>query len=490
MTMNPSSSSSMAPVLADYHNRATNLRSKILKNEEQRLQLEQKLRSMSSQSSRSYQRKQIQYIQNYFTRLNEESQRAEQRNLQLLNDLSHAQHHLDRLHLDAEHLTQLKNDYLTYLESNYPNWQKPSTIRSSAQISSSNEYDRLVQHMKQNRGQLENNENLRQSDALLVQQSFDVNSSMLFKRYEDQLKIGLERTISPSTPVINNENKDEQSLSESNDMSNAFSHAKRSSSLRMELSRTGLYALLDFLERQFKDTLDKKKFYRLDPPTIAQKRTIIDLANDQDKIALQDQDSATISMVILDQLTSTIRRTTLNQCLLTEDILSANIQDLDKDAIAQMLPEQDRSLWSRLIEHFLQLLRLHIMDAQTLANKFTLALVPMNALYAHEKAKSLLKHILDKLLRAHSSSSENEPGDDRKQPIGQTNAKGSSSRLKKLANGSAYDDYDQSSTSSSSSTTPTKQNSRSARSPSITPRKSRQTQANTDDDDAAEYFFT
>ena len=78
----------MAPVLTDYQQRSTNVRSKILKNEEQRVQLEQKLRLMSTNNPRSYQRKQIQHIQTYFTRLNQESQRAEQRNLQLLNDFN------------------------------------------------------------------------------------------------------------------------------------------------------------------------------------------------------------------------------------------------------------------------------------------------------------------------------------------------------------------------------------------------------------------
>ena len=153
----------MAPVFNDYHQRNTNVRSKILKNEEQRVQLEQKLRSMSSVEPRLHQRRQIQHIQTYFTRLNQESQRAEQRNLKLLNDLSHAQQHLDKLRLDSEHLTRLKNDYLTYLESNYPNWQKPTSTRTSTNIDSSNEYDRLAQHMKQQQDHLENDGNLRQS---------------------------------------------------------------------------------------------------------------------------------------------------------------------------------------------------------------------------------------------------------------------------------------------------------------------------------------
>jgi hypothetical protein len=155
--MNPSTS--RAPVFTEYHQRSTNVRSKILKNEEQRVQLEQKLRSMSTNNPRSYQRKQIQHIQTYFTRLNQDSQRAEQRNLQLLNDLTQAQEHLDKLHFDAQHLVRLKNDYLTYLESNYPNWQKPTSIQTST--NTSNEYDRLAQHIKHPHDHLENDGNLR-----------------------------------------------------------------------------------------------------------------------------------------------------------------------------------------------------------------------------------------------------------------------------------------------------------------------------------------
>jgi hypothetical protein len=153
----------MAPVLNEYQQRSTNLRSKILKNEEQRIQLEQKLRLMSNNNSHSYKRKQIQHIQTYFTRLNQESQRAEQRNLQLLNDLTRAQQHLDKLHFDAQNLISLKNDYVNYLESNYPNWQKPTSTQTSSNIDSSNEYERLAQHIKQQQNQLENDGNLRQS---------------------------------------------------------------------------------------------------------------------------------------------------------------------------------------------------------------------------------------------------------------------------------------------------------------------------------------
>ena len=281
----------------------------------------------------------------------------------------------------------------------------------------------------------------------IVRQSYDVDSSMLFKRYEDQLKVGLERTISPLSPMI----KDEQSISESNEI-----HAKRNGSLRMELTRTGLYFLLDYIEKELKDTIDKKKFYRLDPPTITQKRTVLDIANNQQKLALKDLDATTTSMFILDQLPSTIRRTTINNCLLTEDILSSSIKDLNKDIISQMLPEQDRSLWLRLIDHFTQLLKLHIMNSQTLVNKFALAFLPTNAFLTQDKAKSLLQHILEKFVASQSSNSDDEISIDRKQlaqPIIRTNSSTSSAWLKKVTNGSLYDDDKDDSLSSSSSIT-------------------------------------
>ena len=434
--MNPSSSASIVLGLTDQQQqRQSNVRSKILRNEEQRLQLEQKLRLMTSNTSRSYQRKQIQHIQTYFNRLNDQSQRAEQRNLQLLNDLTQAQQQLDKLHFDAEHLICLKNDYVTYLESHYPDWQRPS---SSSTRTSSQEYDRLIHEIK-----LESDGNLRQ-----VRQSYDADSSMLFKRYEDQLK---DRTISPANPLP----IPEQTMSETNEIGQAtFSRGIRHGSLRMELSQQSLYFLLDYIEMELKDTIDKKKFYRFDPPTISQKRTILDIANDRDKSALNEQDPPTVSMVILDQLPSTIRRTTVNKCLLTDEILSANIKDLDKNIVGQMLPEQDRFLWLRLIDHFTQLLKLHIMNCQKLVEKFALGFLPTNALNAHDKAKSLLKHILEKLVGRQTSASDDDETSSSKhapmQPMVSSNLQpASSSWLKKLTDGSSYDDDDDEKSTSS-----------------------------------------
>jgi hypothetical protein len=184
-------------------------------------------------------------------------------------------------------------------------------------------------------------------------------------------------------------------------------------------------------------------------------------------------------MVIIDQLPSTIRHTTIHKCLLTEDILSSNIIDLDKTTITNMLPEQDRSLWIRLIDHFTRLLKYHIMNSDTLANKFAPTLLPNNVLYLHDKAKSLLKHILG----TQQLSSDDETSIDKKQPIQQitkTNVALSSSWLNKLTSRGGIDEDD---LSSSSSSTATRKNIKSASSAATTPR------GNINQDDSDLEFF-
>ena len=380
--MNPS----MAPVLVEYHQKSSNLRAKILRSEEERLALEQKLRSLSNVDSRLKQRQQTDYVQSYFTQLNQESQRAEQRKLHLLNEIDQAEKNLHQLRINAEHLIRSKQEYHQYLESNYTDSQKQTP---TANIN-----------------------------------TYDFNRAA---------------TILP--------HNDEPSTSES------FSRSKRTGSLRMELSRPGLYFLLDYIEKELIDSIDKKKFYHHDPPTITLKRTILDIANEQRQSAIKDLEPTTTSMVILDQLPSTIRRTTTHQCLLTEEILSSNVIDLDKDSIAKMLPEPDRSLWMRLIDHFMRLLKHHIMNSDALANKFAPTLLPNHILYLHEKAKSVLKHIVDKPIQQFDSDEDDETTSTataEKKSTVQTNPVSASSWLNKLSSGHGIDDDDDDSLSSNS----------------------------------------
>ena len=329
------SSSSMAPVLNDFHQREKTLRSKILKNEQERIDIDLKLKSLTTIDNRLKQREQIEHIQSIVNQHNHDSQRTEQRNLQLLNDITQAEQHLLQLRTNVEHVIRLKYDYLQYLESNYPHWQKRVTVTTT-------------------------------TDA-----------------HYDQ-------SLSESTSGL------------------SFSRSARGGSLRMELSRTGLNFLLDYLEKQLHDTIDNKKFYHHDEPTISQKRQILDIANDQQRNSLDELEPTTTSMVIVDQLPSTIRRTTVNKCLLNEDILSANVIDLDRDSILRQLPEQDRSLWIRLVDHFTRLVKNHIMTAENLANRFAPLLLPSNVFFLHEKAKSVLKHVIEKQQIRQPLSSDDE----------------------------------------------------------------------------------
>ncbi|CAF4031816.1 unnamed protein product [Adineta steineri] len=200
-------------MLADYHKERVQLRLKILKCEEERIQLEQKLQSLSNIDSRLKQQ-QIDHTQLYFIQLNQESQRAKERSLQLLNDITQAERNLAQIHIDVEHLIRLKFDYSQYLETKYPTWQKSVSNEISTIIDNNiYNFDRLPQ----------------QQNTSSIHLPYESDSSTLFKRHEDQSKV-----------FINDLHRDEQLVSEST--SNTFSHSKRTDSLfGMALNRSNLY---------------------------------------------------------------------------------------------------------------------------------------------------------------------------------------------------------------------------------------------------------
>ncbi|CAF0782338.1 unnamed protein product [Didymodactylos carnosus] len=528
----------------DYHNRTTSLRAKILKNEEQRILLDQKLRQMSTVDSR-LKRFQIQQIQSYFDKVNSQSERAEKRNMTLLQDLNRAEQHLDQLRKDAEKLVHLKQDYQHYLQQSYPNW-KPSTTLTEPLVEQQqfyNPYDRLVQEVQQNKiikeqkssdqhreqTKLNNEGNIRQSgisddiqyrsNRSPVRQSYDVDSSMLFKRYEDQLKVGFDRTLSPPSPLdprspptvvatdhkaptvtkpplfddtqdqidhladlspdimvvkssakqfsLDNQQQQDDSLSDqvtqSRESADTLSNSnhRRKGSLRMELNRSGLEFALDYIQNELQNTLDQKKYYRHDTPTISQRKKILNGANEQNRAQLKEYGPTTVSMVVLHQMTSTIRRYTKQKCLFTDEILSLNIKDVSKDIVHQRLNKTDPSaatLWDVLIEHFMFLQRRHVMDIPTIAKTFARTLISETS-EALEKAEPLLIHILEKIVRDHASSSSSDEDNDnhnkpkQQQQVQQIKNTKSKSWLEKIVDG---DDDDDDLTESSSSKTKTK----------------------------------
>lgn len=372
----------MALILDDYHRKRANLHAKILESEEQRIVLDLQLRSLLTVDTRLKEREQTDSIQSYFTQLDRDSSRAKQRNIQLLDEINRTEIHLNQLRIDTDKLIRIKTDYVHYLESSYPDWQR-----------------QLVSH------------NVR---------------------------------VDPD-------------LSTSDSNSTTLSRSKRTSSLQMKLNRTGLYFLLDYLEMELKHSIDKKKFYDgSDSPTISLKRTIIDIANEQDRSAMKDLEPTATSMVILEQLPSTIRQTTVHKCLLTEEILSLNVIDLNRDSITKMLPEQDRSLWLRLIEHFTHLIKHHVMTTESLAKKFAPLFLTNNALLLHEKAKSVLKHVLEKLGGTQPIHSDDDTSTTEKKSVLQEMIKSnpvlSAPWMNKVQTG-IFEDDSSSSTSSSMTTT-------------------------------------
>ncbi|CAF1467511.1 unnamed protein product [Adineta steineri] len=203
----------MSSVLADYYKKRIQLRLTILKCKEERIQLEQKLQSLSNIDSRLKQQ-QIDHIHSYFTQLNQESQRAKERSLQLLNDITQAERNLAQIHIDVEHLIRLKSDYSQYLETKYPTRQKSVSNETSTMIDN-NIYN--FDHLPQ------------QQNTSSIHLPYESDSPTLFKRHEDQSKV-----------AINDLHRDEQSVSEST--SNTFSRSKRTDSLfGMALNRSNLY---------------------------------------------------------------------------------------------------------------------------------------------------------------------------------------------------------------------------------------------------------
>jgi hypothetical protein len=405
--------------LGDYYHKSSLLRAKIAKNEQQRVQLDEKLRCLTNVDTRLQQSQQIDRVQAFLTRLDRESQHAQQRHMKLLNDLAHARSTLDQIRIDANRLIRLKYEH-----------------------------------------QQNNNQETKAVSGLV----------------RDNTIVAYDFDHSRSKSLLNNEREhvDDGHFSSMDHTSTDLSRSHRSSSLRMDLTRAGLMFLLDYIEQQLIDTIDNKKFYQHDSPTLPLKRTTLDIANRQQHDALKELDPTTTSAIVLDQLPATIRRITDKQCLLTADILTANIKDLDVTSIGHLLSSNDRTVWIRLIDHLNKLYKYHIMPADILANKFAPAMLSTTDQHILDKAKSLVKHVVEQsLARPLSSVGSEDESRTKSSKVNQSvkaNSKSTSAWLKKLSTSRTIDDDDDLSSSSSSSLARTS-NRKSFDSRSTTPKK-------------------
>jgi hypothetical protein len=110
---------------------------------------------------------------------------------------------------------------------------------------------------------------------------------------------------------------------------------------------------------------------------------------------LNDISSADVSMVILDQLPSVIKNHTQNKCVLTPDLLSLSMTDINEEIIKSSLENpNDKELWNRLLKHWLYLKRSAMYDSKSLAVKFAPALLGVYQIGV-EKAVQIVEKVLN-----------------------------------------------------------------------------------------------
>ncbi|WAR29215.1 KIZ-like protein [Mya arenaria] len=137
------------------------------------------------------------------------------------------------------------------------------------------------------------------------------------------------------------------------------------SPVHAEITMSGLMGLLAYVETDLQEALALEGYYRTRNPDENYRKHVIHKANSNGD--LSSLDGELVSMVILQQLTLVGHRLP-GGCMLSDTLLlqpgltEANIRDnLHRDA---------KSLWSRLLEHFLLLVRGRVMGTREVAHVF------------------------------------------------------------------------------------------------------------------------
>ncbi|XP_052765941.1 centrosomal protein kizuna-like isoform X2 [Mya arenaria] len=181
------------------------------------------------------------------------------------------------------------------------------------------------------------------------------------------------------------------------------------SPVHAEITMSGLMGLLAYVETDLQEALALEGYYRTRNPDENYRKHVIHKANSNGD--LSSLDGELVSMVILQQLALVGHRLP-GGCMLSDTLLlqpgltEANIRDnLHRDA---------KSLWSRLLEHFLLLVRGRVMGTREVAHVFVPCLLHELSHY-QEQAVRLLEDILEGLLRSgtgpvHNGAGRTSPG--------------------------------------------------------------------------------
>ena len=100
-------------------------------------------------------------------------------------------------------------------------------------------------------------------------------------------------------------------------------------------------------------------------------------------------------MVVLDQLSTVVRKHTKNKCLITREILGYSVTDINEDAFRKhIIDPKDQQLWKRLLQHFCLLKRFNSIDSSTLSNLFAPSLIAEDG-FGREKSIQFLEKVID-----------------------------------------------------------------------------------------------
>lgn len=201
-------------------------------------------------------------------------------------------------------------------------------------------------------------------------------------------KPGNQGLHSSSPPSLGQEHEEEEEIEddEEEDMAPVVVHP--------EITSAGMVRLLQCVEKELSNSLAVEGYYRARNPDPATRKDIIFKANNGG--ALSSLDGEQVSMVVLEQLTPLVRRLP-GACLLSDILLQGNTSSLTETSIRENLHRDSLSLWDKLMEHFVCLVKNNVLGTRELAFVFVPCLVHDNS-RMQDKAVQVLEQVVEGLV--------------------------------------------------------------------------------------------
>ncbi|XP_060558323.1 uncharacterized protein LOC132718621 isoform X3 [Ruditapes philippinarum] len=206
--------------------------------------------------------------------------------------------------------------------------------------------------------------------------------------------------VKPPSPV--------QAVVEEHDDDDEDDTDRTPSIVHPEISTSGLFRLLKFVEEELLNALALENFYRTRNPDEATKKDIIYKANNENS-SLQSLDGELVSMVILQQLTLVVRRLP-GGCMLSDTLLVRGSHSSTNEQIRSNLHRDAQTLWDKLMEHFILLVKNRVMGTREVAHVFVPCLVHAGS-ENQAKAVSVIEDIIENAIEKVDGKSSPVPQD-------------------------------------------------------------------------------